>query len=104
MSPWGKTRGSKVCFILSTNSKPTQKHVAGVEGCCDQHGDDRSERTREPRATLGQRQNGDCRRRGRADNISRGKASTKKFGRSPQAIDDCRSESEEIASTVSFCV
>ena len=80
------------------------KHAAGVEGCCDQQGDDRSERTREPRATLGQRQNGDCRRRGRAENISRGKLSTKKWGRSPQAIENCRSESEEIASTASFCV
>ena len=54
-----------------------------------------SERTGEPKSDIRPTPNGDCRRRGRGENISRVKLRGKEWGgRSPQAIENCGSESE----------
>src|SRR5437899_6935995 len=52
-----------------------------------------SERTGEPKSDIRPTLNRDCRRRGRGENISRVKLRGKEWGgRSPQAIENCRSE------------
>ena len=95
--PLGENQGFKgFDFALSTNGKTQRKQAVGVERVLAiNRARSLSERTGEPKSDIRPTPNGDCRRRGRGENISRVKLRGKEWGgRSPQAIENCGSESE----------